>query len=82
MRDTRPRAERRGCGGRLIAAFIQEPLCQMQQLSKEQVPSLAVPAECSNSSAPKSKSCAGKCSNLTARNDGEEEKKIEDLERI
>lgn len=56
-------------------AFIQEPLRQMQQLSKEQLPSLAVPTECSSSSAPKSKSCAGKRSNLTARNDVEGERK-------
>lgn len=60
--------------GCLIAALIQEPLRQMQQLSKEQLPSLAVLPECSSSSAPKAKSCAGKCSNLTARNDGERER--------
>lgn len=52
--------------------FTREPLHQIQQLWNEQLPSLAVLPESSSSFSPKTKSCGGKGSNLTARNDGSE----------
>lgn len=55
-----------------LADFIREPWHHIHQLWNEQFPSLAVLPESSSSPAPKAKSCGGKRSNLTARNDGKQ----------
>lgn len=52
--------------------FTREPLHRIQQLWNEQFPSLAVLPKSPSSFSPKAKSCGGKGSNLTARNDGRE----------
>lgn len=70
--------------GRLIAAFVRDPFASDATAVKGAAPFISSPARVFQQlgAQKKSKSCAGKRSNLAARNDGEGERKIEDLERI